>query len=107
MENNMAMFESLIRAATERNLKVILLVPPQNPGYVKTGAIGIYSVPRSMAERLLERVKKMDAVLFDENKMGYHDYTSSMAYNTDHLSAKGAKQLSGRLDSLFQALDGE
>ena len=104
MENNMAMFESVIREARDRNLKVILLVPPQNPDYVKTGAFGIYSVRRSVAQRLFERIEKMDAVLFDENKMGYHDYTSSMAYNADHLAAKGAQQLSSRLDSLFKSL---
>jgi hypothetical protein len=86
-------------------VKVILLVPPQNPEYAKTGSFGIYGLRRSLSVKLLENAKKMNAVLFDENKMGAHDYTADMAYNTDHLSRKGAKQLSGRLDSLLKTLE--
>ena len=43
--------------------------------------------------------------MFDENKFGEHDYTSDMAYNTDHLSALGAKQYTHRLDSLLATLE--
>ena len=102
--NNMAAFENLVALATEKGIQVVLLVPPQNPGYAQTGAFGVYGVRRSVAQELLERAKAMDAVLFDENKMGKHDYTSGMAFNTDHLSREGARQLSGRLDSLFRTL---
>ena len=37
--------------------------------------------------------------------MGDHDYTDDMAYDTDHLAAKGAEQLTKRLDSLIRTLN--
>ena len=104
LEYNMALYEFVINSLTKKGVQVILTVPPQNPGYAKTGAFGIYAGRRSYAEELLKRAAKLNAVLFDENKMGKHDYTSSMAYNTDHLSKEGAKQFSERLDSLFVEL---
>ncbi len=103
--NNLNLYGEIVDRATEQGVKVILLVPPQNPEYAKTGSFGIYGLRRSLSVKLLENAKKMNAVLFDENKMGAHDYTADMAYNTDHLSRKGAKQLSGRLDSLLKTLE--
>ena len=58
---------------------------------------------RAAAQELLEWARTLDVLFLDENKMGYHDYDSSMAFNTDHLSREGARQLSTRLDSLFRA----
>ena len=59
---------------------------------------------------MVERLKALqDAypnfVLMDENQMGNHDYTDSMAYESDHLSALGANQLTGRLDSVLKTLE--
>ncbi|OWV10305.1 TIGR02171 family protein [Fibrobacter sp. UWB5] len=101
VDYNMALYKFVVNSLVEKGVQVILVVPPQNPGYAKTGAFGIYAGRRSHAEELLKRAAKLNAVMMDENKMGKHDYTSSMAYNTDHLSREGAKQLSERLDSLF------
>ena len=101
VDYNMALYKFVVNSLVEKGAQVILVVPPQNPGYAKTGAFGIYAGRRSHAEELLKRAAKLNAVMMDENKMGKHDYTSSMAYNTDHLSREGAKQLSERLDSLF------
>ena len=103
--SNMATLENLVERATEKGIRVVLLVPPQNPDFAQTGAFGVYGVRRSVAGELLERARAMDAVLFDENKMGKHDYTPDMAFNTDHLSREGARQLSERLDSLFKTLE--
>lgn len=101
VEYNMALYEFVINSLVEKGVQVILVVPPQNPGYAKTGAFGLYAGRRSYAEELLKQAEEFNAVFFDENKMGKHDYTDNMAYNTDHLSREGAKQLSERLDSLF------
>ena len=100
---NRAMLENLVAKARERGVLVVLLVTPQNPGYAETGAYGVYGVRRSVARELLDWASAMDVLFLDENKMGKHDYTSGMAFNTDHLSRKGARQLSERLDSLFKA----
>lgn len=102
--NNLDLYGEIIDRATELGVKVILLVPPQNPEYAKTGSFGIYGLRRSLAMKLLENAKHMNVVFFDENKMGAHDYTADMAYNTDHLSHMGAIQLSERLDSLLKTL---
>lgn len=101
---NMSLLREIVQLAQEKNIKVVVLIPPQNPGYKNTGAFGMYGISRSHALSLIDSVKQMDVILFDENKMGNHDYTDDMAFNTDHLSRLGAKQLSSRLDSLLSAL---
>ncbi len=103
VKKNKIILQNIVNAARERGVQVVLLVPPQNPGYAETGVFGIYSMRRSAAQELLEWARTLDVLFLDENKMGYHDYDSSMAFNTDHLSREGARQLSTRLDSLFRA----
>jgi len=102
---NLGMYKSLVDLAKKKGVTVIFLIPPQNPGYAETGAFGVYGVLRSESEEIIDELSSMGAVVFDENKMGYHDYTSDMAYNTDHLSLEGAQRLSGRLDSLLKTLE--
>ena len=63
---------------------------------------------RSVATRLLNEIANWEKVysnfkLMDENKMGDHDYTDKMAFDYDHLSYRGAQELSKRLDSLIKA----
>jgi hypothetical protein len=60
---------------------------------------------RSYAENIIKRVSKLDLVMLDENKGGDHDYTDAMAYDFDHLSTLGAKQLTRRVDSLLNTLE--
>ena len=104
LQFNMTLFETIVNEAERRGVTVVLIVPPQNPKYAETGSYGIYGVRRSVAKELLERASQMNVVLFDENKMGAHDYKSNMAYNTDHLSYEGTKRLSARLDSLLRVI---
>jgi len=101
---NLRLLREIVAAAKSNDVQLILLITPQNPGYRNTGAFGLYGVSRSLALALIDSVKTMDVILMDENKMGLHDYTDNMAYNTDHLSRAGAAQLSSRLDSLLQTL---
>lgn len=104
IDANVALLREMIDMAKEKDIQVVLLIPPLNPGYKSTGAFGLYGISRSQALELIDTVKSMDVVLMDENKMGSHDYGDDMAYNTDHLSRAGAAQLSGRLDSLLKTL---
>ena len=99
-----SLFEEIIQMARERNLNIICFIAPQNPGYRETGSYGVYGPKRSIADSILSRVKGMDLIWMDENKMGDHDYTENMAYNMDHLSAEGAMQLTARLDSILETL---
>ncbi|MBO4829744.1 MAG: TIGR02171 family protein [Fibrobacter sp.] len=102
---NEHLFEEIVVEARNAGLKVVLAVLPQNPGYAKTGTFGIYGPRRSIAMELIEASKKFDAIVFDENKFGNHDYTDDMAYNADHLSGVGAKLFTHRLDSLLMTLE--
>ena len=90
--------------AIEKGITVVVTIPPQNPGYLKTGSFGVYGPRKSLAKEIIESVQSLGAVIFDEYKFGAHDYTNKMAYNTDHLSALGAKQFTHRLDSLLSTL---
>ncbi|SHK61840.1 TIGR02171 family protein [Fibrobacter sp. UWEL] len=101
---NLETLRNMCKLAKERDIRLIALIPPLNPKYRETGAFGLYGISRSSALALIDSVKQMDLVLMDENKMGYHDYGSNMAYNTDHLSKNGAAQLTRRLDSLIRTL---
>ena len=60
---------------------------------------------RSYAKKIIDRVSKLDLIMLDENKWGDHDYTDEMAYDYDHLSVLGAKQLTHRVDSVLKTLE--
>lgn len=104
VRENFIRMKDIINHSRSKGIKVICLVTPQNPGYRKTKAFGLYGAERSVAKDILDSIERMGAIMFDENKFGLHDYTDEMAFNTDHLSALGAKQLTRRLDSLLMSL---
>ena len=65
---------------------------------------------RSHAEKLIDEIKTWaegmsNFYVFDENKLGNHDYPSSMSNDYDHLNEAGAKQFSKRLDSFIKSLN--
>ena len=109
-EGNLDILEGIVKVAAEHGIDVVGVIFPQNPNYAKTGAFGRYGIMRSEAPELIGRIaaleKKYDNFhLMDENKMGKHDYTTSMAENDDHLNSYGARIFSLRLDSLLVKLD--
>ena len=102
--------ETFLKHAQIQGVPVVGIIFPQSPKYKETGSFGRYGPQRSVAVLMVERLKALqDAypnfVLMDENQMGDHDYTDSMAYESDHLSALGANQLTGRLDSVLKTLE--
>lgn len=106
---NLGLLVSLLTAAYDADIKVIGVIFPQNPKYRQTGAWGRYGPSWSLAEKIMERLewfnfRYTNFYLLDENKMGKHDYTDDMAVDTDHLSGKGAAQLTHRLDSLLSTI---
>ena len=104
-EENYAAFYRVIQTARKQGIKVVVTIPPQNPAYAKTGSFGVYGPRRSVAMEIISTLKRSDVIIFDEYKLGAHDYTNEMAYNVDHLSALGAKQFTHRLDSLLSTLE--
>lgn len=104
-KQNLLTFKMIVQIANQNGIKVVAIVLPQCPGYAKTGSFGVYGPRRSMAKEVLNTIRSMNVIVFDENKWGTHDYTNEMAYNVDHLSALGAKQFTHRLDSLLSTLE--
>ncbi len=110
LDHVLSEIEYLIDECEKRKIHLVGTIFPQNPGFKKTGSLGIYGIQRSVAEKMIEKLKTLDQAsryfhLFDENKMGDHDYSDKMASDLQHLSALGAKQLTVRLDSLLKTLD--
>lgn len=98
---------TFIDTTQNKGFKIIGLVYPQSPQYASTGSFGRHGTQRSLAKQTLDYFDSLSReyphfILVDENKFGAHDYTDSMAYDFDHLSALGAERLSARLDSLLK-----
>ena len=99
----------IVDIASEKGVYVIGIIFPQAPQYRNTGSFGLYGLQRSVAPKKIARLDslakaKPNFVLMDENKMGNHDYTDEMAQNRDHLSYKGAEQMTSRLVSVLDTL---
>lgn len=107
---NLQRLDDFLKKMGESRIQVVGVVFPQNPRYSETGSWGRYGPSRSVAEKYLNDVRKMEKkyshfTLFDENKGGKHDYSDADALNTDHLSQTGAEKLTSRLDSLLKELE--
>ena len=104
------MLKDIAKKCYEKNIILIGVITPQNPRYKETGAFGFHGLLRSETPALIQEIDNISKtypnfILMDENKMGNHDYTDDMAFDTDHLSALGAEKLTHRLDSLIKTLD--
>ena len=109
IESSFDALKEIVRSAADRDIYVVGMVFPQNPGYRRTGSFGRYGIRRSLTAKLLDRLKELghtypNFVLMDENKMGGHDYTDNMAVDYDHLCHEGVEQITSRLDSLLRTL---
>ena len=106
-EKNFNVLVEMIELCLQKNIILIGVITPQNPRYKETGAFGNGGLLRSQAPELIKQITDLNSlypnfILMDENKMGNHDYTDDMAFDSSHLSRKGAEQLTSRLDSLIQ-----
>ena len=82
---------------------------PQNPKYKNTGAFGRYGMRRSLAQKVIAELNDLQKTyphfrVFDQNKMGDHDYADEKAGDTDHLCIKGASQISTRIYEFIKTL---
>jgi len=100
----------MIEECQKQDIIFIGVIMPENPRYKETGSFGKQGLKRSEAKKLLAEInglseKHPNFILMDENKMGYHDYTDDMAFDTDHLADAGATQLTKRIDELIKSLN--
>lgn len=106
---SLGVLRQMIESASSRNVYLVGIVFPQHPGYKKTGAFGRYGLRRSIAEKVIEDLKKLGEsypifIFMDENRMGDHDYNDSMSQDNDHLCFEGGKQITSRIDSVLWTL---
>ena len=98
--------EEILQLAKNRDVLVVGVVFPQSPYFIETGSFGRHGMKRSTAISVLAEIAKLDSVysnfvFMDENKMGYHDYPDSLAYDYDHLNMYGAQVITSRIDSVI------
>jgi len=109
-DKNLNTLIDMIEACQQKGVVLIGVITPQNPRYKETGSFGRYGLLRSQAPELIKQIANLNQqysnfILMDENKMGNHDYTDEMTYNSDHLATEGAAQLTTRIDSLIKTLN--
>lgn len=98
--------EEIIQLAKNKDITVVGVIFPQSPYFIETGTYGRHGMKRSTASNVLKEIAKLETsysnfVFMDENKMGYHDYPDSLAYDYDHLNTLGAKVITARIDSVI------
>lgn len=108
--NSTNALKDIIELAAKRGITVIGVIFPMNSRFKNTGAYGYYGLRRSTSGELVEDLKGIadsysNFVFLDENKFGDHDYTDDMFQDNQHLCGEGAKQITGRLDSLLLTLE--
>ncbi len=106
LAENLAILESMVRDATSRGIRFVLVKFPENPAYAATTKATRYGPQWSEYHRLLGVVgaweeKYPGFAFFDAYRDGSHDFVDSEAVNTDHLSPAGARRMSRRLDSVI------
>lgn len=109
-EENFQELLDLVKVAKDKGIRVIGVIFPVSPYYRETDQFSRHGMLRSTAEKYIERLKSLEKqeenfILFDENKMGEHDYDNSMAFDYDHLNLIGAELFTQRLDSLLRTLE--
>ena len=107
---NFELLKDMVKKCYERKIILIGVITPRNPKFKETGSFGSHGLLRSEAPALIQEIADISEtypnfILMDENKMGDHDYTSEMAFDSDHLNKLGAKQLTTRIDSILQSLE--
>lgn len=104
LQYNLKIWELLKALADSKGIQLIAAIPPRNPGYKDTEAFDPYGPSWEVAHQIIDAVKNMGIMVFDEYKDGHHDYTDAMAYNPNHLSYLGAAQFTARLDAFLETL---
>ena len=87
-----------------QGVKFFMNITPRNPQYRETESFDYFGPDRNVAEKIITLLEEDEILIFDENKMGEHDYGDDMAYNMIHVSKEGALRYTARLDSLLETL---
>jgi hypothetical protein len=98
-------FKGLKKNMETLGIKFFVNITPRSPMYRETEAYDYFGPRWAVAESIISMFKESGFIVFDEYRMGEHDYTDDMAFNATHLSELGARQYTARLDSVLTKLD--
>ena len=90
-------------------VRVVGVVFPQSPNYLKTNAWGRYGPTREAAEVMQAAVQELvekypNFTVLDEYHDGNHDFESELFFDEDHLCSDGSLVMTARLDSLLKTM---
>ena len=106
---NLEHLTEIIELASNYSVRVVGVVFPQSPNYVKTNAWGRYGPTRKAAKVMQAAVQNLEDrfpnfTVFDAYHDGFHDFASEDFFDEDHLCSDGSLVLTARLDSLLKTL---
>ena len=101
----MEIFKGLKKNMESLGIKFFVNITPRSPEYRDIEVFDYFGPRWVVGESIVSMFKEYGFIVFDEYKMGEHDYTSEMAFNSTHLSELGAAQYTARVDSLLPKLD--
>jgi hypothetical protein len=103
---NMSLLRDLARDLKARGILLVLINFPQSPRYKETAYAETYGVMWANYRKLIDTIQALGSEFgnfhfYDAYRDGNHDYDSLDFLNESHLSERGARKLSHRLDSLI------
>ena len=104
LQSNLKIMKSLKALADSNGVQLIVAIPPRSPAYKDSESFDPYGPSWDVAHKIIDTVKDMGIVIFDEYKDGHHDYTDAMANNPNHLSYLGAAVFTARLEAFLKTL---
>jgi hypothetical protein len=108
-EFNLQHLVEILELARNYDVRVVGIVFPQSPNFLKTNSWGRYGPTRSAVKIMQSAVQELtqkypNFAVLDEYHDGHHDFTSEMFFDEDHLSMEGGFVMATRLDSLLKTL---
>jgi uncharacterized protein (TIGR02171 family) len=110
-QQNLAAMRMIADSLRARKIHWINVNFPSSPSYKNTKAYTFWGPSRQTAQDILQALREIESTndyfhLYDANNDGNHDYNSSDAADSYHLSAQGAAKLTSRLNDTIHAIFG-
>ncbi len=108
-QRTMGQVEDVTKLVSGRHIQLVIVNFPQNPAYKNTPHYQMYGPGWKTAGDIIQKLKSLESLspyvhFYDAYNFGNHDYIDEDANDYDHLSYKGARKLTLRLDSLINTL---
>ncbi len=106
---NLGHLTEILELSRNFGVRVVGVVFPQSPNYLKTNAWGRYGPTREAAKVMQAAVQELvekypNFTVLDEYHDGNHDFESELFFDEDHLCSDGSLVMTARLDSLLKTM---